>query len=111
MWQRTWVLVGHVSEIPNPHDIFMKSIRPDPVLMTLDKDGQVHLLHNRCPHRGNQRCFTCNYHDWNFGIDGSYGGYQFPPGSARDRQHRDAGRRGRRQARDRQRRAHHDGLP
>ncbi|MFA7556200.1 MAG: aromatic ring-hydroxylating dioxygenase subunit alpha [Hydrogenophaga sp.] len=94
IWQRTWVYVGHVSEIPNPHDFVMKSIGPDPVLMTRDKDGRVHLLHNRCPHRGNQVCekhrgnqksFTCNYHGWNFGIDGSLRGYPFPSGFAQDK--------------------------
>jgi len=94
IWQRTWVYVGHVSEIPKPHDFVMKSIGPDPVLMTRDKDGQVHLLHNRCPHRGNQVCekhrgnqksFTCNYHGWNFGIDGSLRGYPFPSGFAQDK--------------------------
>ena len=78
----------------NPHDFVMKSIGPDPVLMTRDKDGQVHLLHNRCPHRGNQVCekhrgnqksFTCNYHGWNFGIDGSLRGYPFPSGFAQDK--------------------------
>ena len=53
IWQRGWVYVGHTSEVPNPHDFVMKSIGPDPVLMTRDKDGHVHLLHNRCPHRGN----------------------------------------------------------
>jgi fatty-acyl-CoA synthase len=93
IWQRSWVYVGHVSEIPNPHDFVMKSIGPDPVLMARDKDGQVHLLHNRCPHRGNQVCekhrgnqksFTCNYHGWNFGPDGSLRGYPFPSGFAQD---------------------------
>ncbi len=94
IWQRTWVYVGHVSEVPNANDFVMKSIGPDPVLMTRDKDGQVHLLHNRCPHRGNQVCekprgnqksFTCNYHGWNFGIDGALRGYPFPSGYQGDK--------------------------
>ncbi len=94
IWQRGWVYVGHTSEVPNPHDFVMKSIGPDPVLMTRDKDGQVHLLHNRCPHRGNQVCekhrgnsrtFTCNYHGWTFGNDGSLRGYPFPSGYADDK--------------------------
>ncbi len=94
IWQRVWVYVGHVSEIPNPYDFVMKSIGPDPVLMTRGKDGQVHLLHNRCPHRGNQVCekhrgnsrsFTCNYHGWTFANDGSLRGYPFPSGYADDK--------------------------
>jgi phenylpropionate dioxygenase-like ring-hydroxylating dioxygenase large terminal subunit len=94
IWHRVWVYVGHVSEIPNANDFIMKSIGPEPVLMTRDRDGQVHLMHNRCPHRGNRVCdahrgnartFTCNYHGWNFGNDGSLRGYPFPSGYAVDK--------------------------
>ncbi|WBY03034.1 Rieske 2Fe-2S domain-containing protein [Ramlibacter tataouinensis] len=94
IWRRTWVYVGHVSEVPDPHDFVMKSIGPDPILMTRDKDGRIHLLHNRCPHRGKQVCeeprgnartLTCSYHGWNFGIDGKLRGYPFPSGYAEDR--------------------------
>jgi len=94
IWHRTWVYVGHTSEIPNANDFVMKSIGPEPVLMTRDKDDNVHLLHNRCPHRGNRVCdehrgnartFTCNYHGWNFGNDGQLRGYPFPSGYAEDK--------------------------
>ena len=89
IWRRGWVYVGHVSEVPNPNDYVMKSIGPEPILMTRDREGQVHLLHNRCPHRGNRVCmtdkgqarsFTCPYHGWTFGNDGSLKGYPFPSG-------------------------------
>jgi phenylpropionate dioxygenase-like ring-hydroxylating dioxygenase large terminal subunit len=89
IWRRCWVYVGHVSEVPRPYDYVVKSIGPDPVLMTRDRDGQIHLLHNRCPHRGNQVCtaprgqartFTCHYHGWTFSIDGALRGYPFPSG-------------------------------
>ncbi len=89
IWQRTWVYVGHESEVPNVNDFVMKSIGPDPVIMTRGKDGRIHLLHNRCPHRGNQVCekhrgnartFTCNYHGWTFDNDGALRGYPFPSG-------------------------------
>lgn len=89
IWYKTWVYVGHESEVPKPGDFVMKSIGPQPVLMTRDKDGRVHLLLNRCPHRGNQVCqhergnarsFTCPFHSWTFGIDGQLIGYAFPDG-------------------------------
>ena len=57
--------------------------------MTRDKDGQVHLLLNRCPHRGNQVCledrgnttsFVCSYHGWNFRNNGDLRGTPFPAG-------------------------------
>ena len=57
--------------------------------MTRDKQGEIHLLHNRCPHRGNRVCmteqgnarsFTCPYHGWTFANDGDLKGYPFPSG-------------------------------
>ena len=62
--------------------------------MTRDQQGHIHLLHNRCPHRGNQVCekhrgnarsFTCNYHGWSFNNDGSLRGYPFPSGYQGDK--------------------------
>jgi phenylpropionate dioxygenase-like ring-hydroxylating dioxygenase large terminal subunit len=89
IWFRTWVYVGHESEVPNANDYVMKSIGPEPVIMTRDKSGAIHLLHNRCPHRGNRVCmteqgnarsFTCPYHGWTFANDGALKGYPFPSG-------------------------------
>jgi phenylpropionate dioxygenase-like ring-hydroxylating dioxygenase large terminal subunit len=89
IWFKTWVYVGHESEVPNANDYVMKSIGPEPVIMTRGKDGAIHLLHNRCPHRGNRVCmnehgnarsFTCPYHGWTFANDGALKGYPFPSG-------------------------------
>lgn len=91
IWFRTWVYVGHESEIPNPNDFVMKTIGPEPVIMTRDREGAIHLLHNRCPHRGNRVCvtdqgnarsFTCPYHGWTFSNDGKLRGFPFPSGYA-----------------------------
>lgn len=89
IWYRTWVYVGHVSEVPKPNDFVMKSIGPQSVMMTRDREGQIHLLLNRCPHRGNQLCleprgnrgsFTCPYHGWTFTNNGALRGYPFASG-------------------------------
>ena len=56
IWYRTWVYVGHESEVPKPNDFVAKSIGLQPILMTRDSKGKVHLLLNRCTHRGNQVC-------------------------------------------------------
>jgi len=89
IWYRTWVYVGHTSEIPNKNDYVTKSIGPMPVLMVRDKDGEVRLLLNKCPHRGNQLCayqkgnrtsFTCPYHSWTFSNTGELMGYALPDG-------------------------------
>jgi len=89
IWYRTWVYVGHESEVPNANDYVAKSIGLQPILMTRDAKGKVHLLLNRCTHRGNQVCarekgntptFTCPFHSWNFASDGRLVGYAFPDG-------------------------------
>ncbi|WPN45152.1 aromatic ring-hydroxylating dioxygenase subunit alpha [Pseudomonas sp. P8_241] len=89
IWYRTWVYVGHESEVKNPDDFVMKSIGLQPVIMTRDREGQIHLLLNRCAHRGNQVClsekgnsrsFTCPYHGWTFTNTGQLRGYPFPSG-------------------------------
>ena len=89
IWYRTWVYVGHVSEIPQPNDYAVKSIGPQPIIMTRDRDGEIHLLLNRCSHRGNQLemaptgnrgSFTCPYHGWTFTNTGKLRGFPFPSG-------------------------------
>mgnify|MGYP000261694169 CR=1 FL=1 len=89
IWYRTWVYVGHASEVPNANDFIMKSIGPQQVLMTRDKNGEIHLLLNRCAHRGNQLCmdqkgnrssFTCPYHGWTFANTGQLRGFPFATG-------------------------------
>ncbi|MDI3258147.1 MAG: aromatic ring-hydroxylating dioxygenase subunit alpha [Sinobacteraceae bacterium] len=89
IWYRTWVYVGHASEVPNPNDFIMKSIGPQQVLMTRDRNGEIHLLLNRCAHRGNQLCmdqkgnrssFTCPYHGWTFANTGQLRGFPFASG-------------------------------
>src|SRR4249919_2800759 len=56
IWYRTWVYVGHESEVPKPNDYVRKKLGMQDVIMTRDREGDVHLLLNRCAHRGNQVC-------------------------------------------------------
>lgn len=89
IWSRGWVYVGHVSEVPQPNDYVTKSIGPTPVLLVRDRNGEIRLLLNKCPHRGNQLCayrngnratFTCPYHSWTFSNTGELLGYALPEG-------------------------------
>jgi fatty-acyl-CoA synthase len=89
IWYRTWVFVGHESEVPEPGDYVRKSIGPQPLIMSRDRSGQIHLLLNRCAHRanlvcdaerGNSSAFRCPYHGWTFSNDGRLLGYPFNSG-------------------------------
>ena len=89
IWLKTWVYVGHESEVPKRHDYVMKSLGSEPIIMTRDGQGTVRLLLNRCSHRGNQVCtrakgnasvFVCPYHAWSFGSDGHLRHMSMPDG-------------------------------
>ena len=89
IWYRTWVFVGHESEVAGPNDYVVKSIGPQPIIMTRDRHGEVHLLVNRCSHRaamvcdipqGNTTTFRCPYHGWTFANNGALLGYPFSSG-------------------------------
>ncbi len=79
LFGRTWVYVGHESEIPQPNDFVMRTMGRRPVILARKDDGSLSVLLNRCPHRGalmcrtprgNARRFTCGYHAWTFENDG-----------------------------------------
>jgi phenylpropionate dioxygenase-like ring-hydroxylating dioxygenase large terminal subunit len=89
IWYSTWVFVGHESEIANPNDYVRKKLGPQDVIMTRDRDGDVHLLLNRCAHRANLVCddaqgnsssFRCPYHGWTYRNDGELLGYPYNKG-------------------------------
>lgn len=89
IWYRTWVYVGHASEVPEPNDYVRKSIGPQDVVMTRDRNGEVHLLLNRCAHRANLVCedaqgnsssFRCPYHGWTYRNTGELLGYPYNKG-------------------------------
>jgi phenylpropionate dioxygenase-like ring-hydroxylating dioxygenase large terminal subunit len=89
IYYRTWVYVGHESEVANPNDYVRKNIGPQEIVMTRDRDGVVHLLMNRCAHRGNLVCedavgnsssFRCPYHGWTYRNTGDLLGYPYSNG-------------------------------
>jgi len=88
---RAWLFVGHTSQVPQPGDYFTTELGRQPVVMTRHRDGAVHVLFNRCTHRGakvaNERCghaarLTCLYHGWSFDTDGTLAAVPMPEGCA-----------------------------
>ncbi|WP_326639387.1 aromatic ring-hydroxylating dioxygenase subunit alpha [Streptosporangium sp. NBC_01755] len=89
IWYRTWVCVGHVSEVARPGDYVRKNVAAQDVIMTRSADGEVGLLLNRCAHRGNLVCedrrgnsssFRCPYHGWTYRNTGELLGYPYNQG-------------------------------
>lgn len=90
---RTWVWVAHASELPNPNDYVTSFVGRQPVVVTRDRKGKVHVLVNRCRHRGATVCehrkgtvssFVCPYHGWSYAQDGSLRGVPYVEGYGTD---------------------------
>lgn len=80
IFERSWVFVGHSSQVPKPGDYHLTSIGRQSVIMVRHKDGSVRVLYNRCAHKGAQlvagsggsaKHFRCGYHGWVFDTDGT----------------------------------------
>ena len=80
LFANTWVFVGHESQTPNKGDYFTTQVGSQPVIQVRHSDDQIHVLHNRCPHKGTKiaidrqgntgKFFRCPYHAWSFKTDG-----------------------------------------
>ena len=86
---RVWVYVGHESEVPDPHDFRTRNVGGRPVILARDGEGELHVLLNRCRHRGATVCrqergrakrFTCPYHGWAYSNTGELTGVPWPSG-------------------------------
>jgi anthranilate 1,2-dioxygenase large subunit len=86
----TWNFVGLEVEIPKEGDYRRSYVGDTSVLTVRGKDGQIHVVQNRCSHRGTELCrarsghvkvFTCPYHQWSFDLAGNLRGIPFRRGS------------------------------
>ena len=90
IFYRTWIFVGHGSEISEPGDYKTTYIGRQPVIVSRGADdGEVSVLLNRCRHRGatvcqqeygNSNFFRCPYHGWTYSNKGRLNGVPFPDG-------------------------------
>ena len=54
LFGRAWLFVGHESQVQAPGDFFTTYMGRQPVVVVRHEDGAVHVLNNRCGHRGTQ---------------------------------------------------------
>ena len=79
IFYRTWVYIGHQSEVPKAGEYRVRRIGRQPVIMIRGNDGVVRVLMNRCRHRGAAVCereagqvkfIRCAYHGWMYDTTG-----------------------------------------
>jgi phenylpropionate dioxygenase-like ring-hydroxylating dioxygenase large terminal subunit len=89
IWHREWVYVAHTSEVAEPGDYVTRAIGLQPVIVSRGADGGIHLMLNRCMHRGNTVCqsergnahaFRCAYHGWTYDNRGDLVGVPYVGG-------------------------------
>jgi nitrite reductase/ring-hydroxylating ferredoxin subunit len=83
IFTRSWVFVGHVSEIPTPGDYVLRYVGEDQFILVRDEQDEIQLLMNNCVHRaspvcraekGNTSHFRCPYHGWIYKNSGEWNG-------------------------------------
>lgn len=84
MWSKVWLMGARLLDIPEAGDYVVTEIGPESILIVRQKDGGVRAFYNVCQHRGNRLrdcglgttgeglSFKCQYHHWEYNLDGSY---------------------------------------
>jgi phenylpropionate dioxygenase-like ring-hydroxylating dioxygenase large terminal subunit len=87
IFEREWLAVGHVSEVPNHGDYLPIKVNGEPMLITRADDNKVRVISSVCQHRGHPlvgglakppppgQCLhssrlVCPYHNWVYSLDG-----------------------------------------
>lgn len=86
IFARSWLCVGHISEIPQPGDYVTRRMGISPVIVVRSEDGIVRVFLNVCRHRGMRVCradlgnsshFRCPYHGFTYKNTGELIGVPF----------------------------------
>ena len=80
IFAKSWICVGHYSEVAKPNEYFTRKITGENIIVIRGKDSVLRAFYNVCPHRGHElltgagkskNVITCPYHAWTFKLDGS----------------------------------------
>lgn len=77
---RSWIHVGHASDLPEPGCFLTDEICGQPIVVLRGEDGGFRAMFNVCQHRGHLLLkgrgriagrIVCPYHAWAYGLDGA----------------------------------------
>ncbi len=82
IFYRSWLFVGHVTDIPATGDYFTTSVIDQSIIVIRSSDGEIGAFYNVCQHRGHELLdgtghvarITCPYHAWSYRLDGTLAG-------------------------------------
>ncbi|MFC3675995.1 aromatic ring-hydroxylating dioxygenase subunit alpha [Ferrovibrio xuzhouensis] len=84
-----WAYVALDAELPEPGDYKLSHVGERSVIVVRDRDRSLHVVENRCAHRGVRFCqkprgkarsFVCPYHQWTYKLNGDLAGLPFRQG-------------------------------
>ncbi|MCB1614580.1 MAG: Rieske 2Fe-2S domain-containing protein, partial [Pseudomonadales bacterium] len=79
IFQKSWIYLGHDSQLPSPGDFIQAWIGETPLIVARGEDQAIHVSVNSCTHRGvpvcradqgNAKRFVCPYHNWSYTVKG-----------------------------------------
>jgi phenylpropionate dioxygenase-like ring-hydroxylating dioxygenase large terminal subunit len=80
LWPRVWQMACRLEEIPEPRDFVEYQFLDQSLILLRNDDLSVSAFQNACRHRGVKlvqghgtcgRGFTCPFHGWCYGLDGT----------------------------------------
>ncbi|MCL1415485.1 Rieske (2Fe-2S) protein, partial [Escherichia coli] len=80
---KTWVCVGFASDLPKKSYVKPVNFMGMPLVMMRNKEGELHVFHNVCSHRGMilvqqegtiEGVIRCQYHSWSYDLNGNLKG-------------------------------------
>jgi benzoate/toluate 1,2-dioxygenase subunit alpha len=79
IFEGNWIYLGHEGQLPNPNDYLTTWMGRQPVILSRDRQGELHAVINACAHRGamvcrrkkdNRSTWTCPFHGWTYNNTG-----------------------------------------
>ena len=83
-----WIMVGHVSQIPEQGDYIVVEALGASVIVVRAANAEIFALHNVCRHRGAKICeeaagratlLRCRYHGWSYRLTGELAAWRHMP--------------------------------
>ncbi len=79
IWRKSWLLAGHMDEVPEPGCFRLWETAGQPVVIVHADSGAINAFYNTCSHRGapvvtevsgKRPRLTCRYHGWSYSHEG-----------------------------------------